>query len=281
LVVAPSDWVPFNEFDCEFAYFVEVSGIASEMAEYAYKITANQKGEIAVLVGNFSRQFDLKPSDTRMVIVLKHAILRYLFDFRFLNHIQETENRIVMERFIEKSHFIASCSPRLLGIPEHLLTPAQLDPPLFTLVRTSATFREIANDLSSLQFFNSPADAVYILQSSFQKLDELVRRNALERKLGQFMPMVDPARPRRKLSFMSFDDCFSLFSAILAVDPPSNALAICEICDRLSGLSAAVAAPAAIAMFTTAVQHICDFSADQLVPAEGEVDPLGIALEGN
>jgi hypothetical protein len=69
-----------------------------------------------------------------------------------------------------------------------------------------------------------------------------------------------------------------LFFAILAAGPPANALAICAAFEQMQSLSSSPPAASAIAMFTSAVQHIREFSAGQLVPAEGESgDPLGIA----
>jgi hypothetical protein len=211
--------------------------------------------------------------------VVKHAIFRYLFDKLYVERTFFHSDPSLAERFTEHCAFIASCSPRLLGIGEHLLAPAQFDQGLTSLVRSTGTFRDIATNLSSLRFVNSPADVLYLLQIIFQRLDEVVRLNTLERKLGRFLPMVDHTRRGKRVSFMSFDDCLSLFFALLAVDPPCNALEICAAFDHLPWLSAAVTAGPTMATFSTAVEYICEFSADQLVrPEEGDEvdDPLGI-----
>jgi hypothetical protein len=115
---------------------------------------------------------------------------------------------------------------------------------------------------------------LFLLQGILQRLDELARENALTRKLGDCTAMGDKAHHPGKMSFMSFDDCFSLFFAIFAVDPPRNALAICESFNKLPDLSSAAAAKYAMATFVTAVQHITDFSVEQLVVKSD--DPPGV-----
>jgi hypothetical protein len=277
LVNTKADWVPFNDFDSEFAMFVGCSGLAPELAELAYGLNGGDRSSVISYVKAFGKRLELKSSDIDCLIVVKHAVYRYLFDFLFLNNMALSASREETELFCEKCGVVASCSARSLGTPEHLLTPEQLDPALATLIRTTPSIAAISIELASLHFYTAPTDVLLVLQDIFQKIDELARQNALERTLGPFTQMVDRSRKPRKMSFMSFDDCFSLFFAILAIDPPRNALSVCQYFTRLPDLSTAAPAKYAIATFVTAIQHIMEFSVEQLVVSNRDSDdPLGI-----
>jgi hypothetical protein len=278
VVDVKADWVPMTDFDSEFIILAEATGMGPELAELAYSLKAGNKGAVMAYVKNFGRRFDLKASDVEAFIVLKHAVLRYLFDFLFVNKMTfPVGGQDQLERFFERCAVIASCSPRSLGIPDHLLTPGQLDPALLTLVKKEPSIAQISAEIAALQFYNAPTDVLFLLQGILQKLDELARDNTLTRKSGGFTAAVGKAHRAKKMSFMSFDDCFSLFFAIFAVDPPRNALAVCESFNKLPDLSSAAAAKYARATFVTAVQHITDFSMDQLVVEDKEAQhPSGV-----
>jgi len=272
------DWAPPNEFDSEFSLFVDCTGLSPDLARLAEEVRDGKFDGFKAYVKGFAERLTLKKSDTDEFIVLKHAFFRYCFDFLYVHKGAFSVDPIAFDRFIEKCAFIASCSARSLGIPEHLLAPSQMDPSFLALARTTPSVREVSSTLSSIQFYVAPTDALVALQQIFSKLDELARTNRLERALGQFVQMVDASQGPKKMNFMSFDDCFSLFLAILAVDPPRNAVALCEFFDKAPNISAAPAAKYAMATFVTAVQHISDFSSDQLVSADRDAgDPLGLS----
>jgi hypothetical protein len=207
---------------------------------------------------------------------MKHAVYRYLFDFLFINSMCLSESREKTEWFWEKCALVASCSARSLGIPEHLLMPEQLDLAFATIVRTTPSIAAVSTEVASLQFYTAPTDVLFMLQNIFQKIDELARQKAISRTLWPFPQVADKSHRPRKMSFMSFDDCFSLFFAMLAVDPPRNALVVCQYFNQLPDLSTAAPAKCAIATFVMAIQHIMEFSMDQLVVSKDLDDPLGI-----
>jgi hypothetical protein len=275
LVDKKMDWIPQNDFDTEFGIFAEVSGMVPQLSERARALGSGDKSQPRAFVKTFAKRMELKPGDSDALIVIKHTFFRWCFNFLCTNGPPFSGDPAMVDGFFENCTIVASHSARALGIPDHLLTPQQMDPSFLALAKSTPSIRVISRELNSVQFYNAPSDALALLQNIFPQLDELARTSKLERALGQYARLVNGGP--KKMAFMSFDDCFSLFFAILAVDPPRNAIWLCEIFQKLPDLSTAATAKYAVATFVAAVEHICGFSGDQLVQTESDsIDPLGI-----
>jgi hypothetical protein len=159
--------------------------------------------------------------------------------------------------------------------------PEQVDAPLLSWLRVpNCELGAISCELASMQFCLSPVDALFIVQNVLKRLDKVVKENALHRKLGQFLPMVDEEQRDREMTFMSFDDAFSMFFTVLSINPPRNVLAICRLCEQFDGLSSAVTTKMVTLTLASAIKHISGFTGAQLVPTIADeldlADPLGI-----
>lgn len=279
-VDAHCEWCPVNSFDIELELFFRARRLDRELFCDAQRLLNGDTTIIDSYVSTWSKKLDLK-SEMELTI-LKNAIARCFYNFVYLFNPGVLIDVMHTDELVAKCHFISSFSPRVLGLSEKLFTVQQMDTPMVRLVKDHKIMSEISSDFSSLQFYVCPTDIMYILQGVMHKIDEFAKANALERKFGQFVKMVEgDSSMRRKFEFMSFDDCFSLFFTILAVDPPRNALVLCDWLDAAPDLAPSSSSlKYAKATFISAVQHIMSFTEDNLIQKfinqDEHDDPLGV-----
>lgn len=276
-VLVKEEWCPMNDFDFELPLFLQSRGFMKEMDRVSLDFANGSVESLSKLFQKLDQRLQLKNQNQR--IVLENGLSRVLFDLCYIHDPTRITFAADSEKFFSNCSYIASFSPKALDVSAHLFTPQQMDTPMISLVREDPHIRDISSNLASLQFYTCPTDILHKLQSILTGMDDLARLKQLETKLGQFANMIEQDKVKqKKVQFMSFDDLMSIFFSILAVDPPRNAVALCEWLDAVPDVSVSQQLKYAKSAFIGAVQHIMQFTEEQLVkPDEDADDPLGIA----
>lgn len=223
----------------------------------------------------------LSPTTDEETVVLKSSCIRFFFDLAYLRQPEVLGMSADSFVFYNNCSFISSFSPKRLGLNNYLFTVAQFTQPFVAIVRSSKILLELSCELNSLQFFTSPIDMNYRILQVIIKLDDFVKNNVLDRKLGQFSSMIESDVVKKRTEMLSFDDSFSLFFCLLAYDPPLNAIEIMVWLLTTPDFTKMPLFQMAKTTFVSAVQHILGFTSDQLTSdcqddlSEG--DPLGVS----
>jgi hypothetical protein len=208
-------------------------------------------------------------------IVLKSSFIRYCFDknYEFLHPYFHSSHAHL---FAKRCAVMTSYTPSQLDFSRSLYTDEQMKAPLRSL-KSSRTVREIVERIRAIEFVVNPLDMLASLSLSLQLLNGVVRENDKVRRFGRFAGMIEGFAPK-KYGMMNFDDCFSLFCAMVALEPPVGGPGLAKFIAAAS-FEVAQSMKFAQTIFSAAIEHITVFSWD--VPEIGleSVDPLGIMLE--
>ena len=280
-VVVKEEWCPMNEFDFELPLYLQSRELIKEMDKIAMDFSNGSIESLSKYFEKLEQRLQLKTPNQK--VVLQNGLSRLVFDVCYVMDPSRVSFAEGSAKFFAKCNYIASFSPRALDLSEHLFTPQQMDTPMINLARENPHIREISAELSSLQFYTCTTDLLHKLQAILTGMDDIARYNELERKLGQFANMIeeDQMRQKKKVQFMSFDDLMSLLFSILAVDPPRNALALCAWLESVPDITMSQQIKYAKTAFIGAIQHIMNFTEEQLVKTDDDADddPLGITKQ--
>ena len=278
-IVPNEEFCPINDLELELGLFFQSKGMTKELYRIVQRVSNGNTKCLEDFIARLQRKLQLKTHEQE--IVLRNSIWRIIFDVYYVfnpSFLMSGQD----DQFAEKCTFISSLSPAALGLSESLFTAQQMDTPIMNLVKENKQIKEISEEFSILHFFTCPIDVLWSLQKCISMITQLARSVELEKKLGPFMGMVEDEQVQGKRArFMSFDDLFSLFFAILAADPPRNAVALCDCLKSIPDGLMSQQRSHARATFVGAVEHILGFTEEQLVKVEEDIDdPLGVSKKG-
>ncbi|OHT06837.1 hypothetical protein TRFO_25085 [Tritrichomonas foetus] len=278
-----NDYLPPNFFDeCVHAFLNTKKTDDKNLSAVLSNLKYGNENYISQLIVYITKIIQGKQTYSNQEnIVIRSAVIRFFFDMAYISQPEVLCSNLSSMIFFKNCTYIASFSPNKLGLNPQLFTQNQINSPIAAIVRDSPLMAEISHDLNSLMFYTSPIDMTKILTDVIVKLDEIVKKNVLSRKFGQFAAMVESDfKQKKRNEMMSFDDCFSLFFSILSVDPPTNALEISVLFQNSPDFVESVQMKYAKATYVSAVQHILEFTDEQLVEDVVDEfpssDPLGI-----
>lgn len=218
------DFSPYNSFDAAFADFTEASKTiqrfdicVANVIKTLTKRRINMK-ELDQVNKSFNLLFEPKNANERLV--MHSAIVRVMFD-----EISLVKNFFLFseegsEMFVEKCAVIRRQTPKKLQIVENIMLPVYMNQPFEEIVSISPDLIDATRILNSLHFLTNPYDIVYQTFKAVRSIDQFVKNN-----LGG-----------KGNTNMSFDDVFSLFCPVMAMDPPKNAVALSRFLLSVDGL---------------------------------------------
>lgn len=275
------EYCPPSNVDQAIGLYLACHDYEPQLEEFSKQLEAGDASAFLSFLTELSRGIPLTSQEE--FIVLKCGVIRRTYE---LQYIRQNGNTVLSipadnDQFIRKCILISTYSPRTLGISESLFTQKQIDTPMLSLAKLTPAISEISQDLHSLAFYSNPLDMMYVIVNVLLRLDSMARHNAMARKLGQFVKMVENENIKNGVNMMSFDDCFSLFFPILAINPPINALAICTVFETLPDITKSMTMKYSTASFVSAIHHILQFTEQQVeitdeFSNEDLKDPLGI-----
>ena len=272
-------YIEMNSFDeCASAYFE-----THKKEKYISEVISSIRYGFENLISNLSAcimKFLKNPTKEEKIVV-HSAVIRYFYSVSYTVQSSVLNSSVNPQIFFNNCNYISSFSPNKLGLSSQLFTPLQMNMPVISLVHESPVINEVSRNLNSLQFYTAPIDMMKILYDVILKLDEFVKKNVLDRKFGQFASMLEREfNEKRKYEMMSFDDCFSLFFSILSTNPPMNALEISVLFQNSPDFVESMQLKYAKNTYVCAVQHILEFTDEQIVNRSDDEldlnDPLGI-----
>lgn len=202
---------------------------------------------------------------------LKSVLLRYVHDLAYplvSNKFDEFSNH-----FVSQCMIISSYSPKSLGLSNFLFGESEMTTSLSALHSQLPSIRKISQRLSMIQFLSCPLEILAVVARSLEMMKTVVKEGEASRRLGRFAAMAEGLDGRWEL--LTFDDCFALFYALLALDPPGNAPAVARVLGMADfGLCANL--KYARDIFIAAVKHISEFEAGDAEADYGSEDPLGV-----
>lgn len=275
-----NEWCPVNELDTDLAFYFDVKNMNEFITQVCKMITGGDSDGFDGKLAWLAKKLEIdKPNE---IIVLKSSLIRVAYDALYIANPRELMCNDNIEAFIAKCSYIASFSPRQLGLNLNLFSPDLADAPMMRIVRDNQDFRMISMELSNMQFMSCLPEVFMALEKVLMQFDNLAHTSELKRKLGKFVTMVEGEPIKKRVQFMSFDDYFSLFFAVLAVEPPANALALAKWMDSIRPMANASMVNYVKATFIGAIEHIMQFGQQNLKIAdqvEDEMDdPLGISI---
>lgn len=270
-----NDYIEMNNFDELLASYIDTKQNDERLQEIISLIKYGKEQYIGHLA-NYINKF-LKITADEQLIILKSACIRFFYSLAYIKEPEVLNSNANCLIFFNNCNYIASFSPKSLGLSPQLFTVEQMELSLMGVVRHSEILAEMSADLNSLQFLVSPVDMMILISRVILKLEDFVKKNILNKKFGQFASMVESDFNKKKnREMMSFDDCFSLFFSILSINPPSNSIEISVCFQNSPDLIDDMPLKMAKATFVSAVDHILGFSEEQIIKDEISSDPLGI-----
>jgi len=270
------EYTPLCPFDDTFSLFLlahynqTISHIVEEcIAEREIKLGS---------VNDFYKQLkeELQIHEKNQAILLRCSLFRFIFDQMY--------DRIYTQFypvFNGSTKYLCSCriakysTPRQLKVSENLIKNSHYDEPMMAIAKNSQDLINAISDLRIVQFFNNPLDICYCIFKTMKSIEKFVFNSTLEEKYGQFVSMFQMNKSSG--STMSFDDFFSIFWPIFAVDPPIGSPSISIFLNSISGLTFSSTFQFARLLFCSTVEYTQQIDEKEFYSLEKlDDDPLGI-----
>lgn len=242
------EYSPVNEFDDEFTDFV-VWSKTDQRFDLTVKRVVENSGKRLINIrdlDHITKSFNMlfQPKNINEKIVINFAITRYFFDalsivpgfFLYSND----ESPV----FTEKCASLRKKTPTQLGIHPSLMKPEMMEVPFEDIVKDSKYLNESSQYLNSLHFYTNPFDIAFTAFNAVKAIDNFVLGNK----------QIDESSPEG--SSMSFDDVFSLFCPVLAIDPPKNCMSLAKFYSKIDGLVFSSALDFAKLLILSSVDYI-------------------------
>ena len=243
------DYSPYSAFDSAFEDFLENTKTMQRFDISVKTIVNNlDKKRIDMKdVSQVNNSFNMLflPKNSKEKLVMHFAIVRVLF-----NEISLVPNFFLFsdegsEPFFSKAAILRKKTAKELLIADSLLKPEMIDLPFEDIVKESKYLKEGSIMLNCLHFLTNPYDIVYETFKVLKKIDQFVVENKRAVTGDQ-----------KATSMMSFDDVFSIFCPLMAIDPPKNCVAMSSFMDNVVGLQFSTGLDFAKLVFSSSVRYI-------------------------
>ena len=245
------EYSPIGEFDDVFVDFVEWSKAILRFDQSVEKVVENTSKKLInmrdldVIKKSFAMLF--QPKNAAQRLVLTYAINRVFFDEIALVPGYFLFSEIGSEEFNRKCAILKKKTPVELEISPSLMKPEMMDKPFDEIVENSEQLLESSRNLNSIHFITNPYDITYTAFKAIKLIDNFVVNNK----------GLDPGKAGS--SNMSFDDVFSLFCPVMAIDPPKNCVSLADFFSRIDGLSFSSSLDFAKLLVSSSVDYIVGY----------------------
>ena len=245
------EYSPYGDFDDVFVDFVEWSKAILRFDQSVQTVVENtgkrliNMRDLDVIKKSFAMLF--LPVGAAQRLVLTYAINRVFFDEIALVPGYFLFSEIGSEEFNKNCAILRKKTPVELEISPSLMKPEMMDVPFEDIVANSETLLESSRNLNSIHFITNPYDITYTAFKAIKLIDNFVVDNkGLD-------------KTQAGSSNMSFDDVFSLFCPVMAIDPPKNCVSLADFFSRIDGLRFSSSLDFAKLLVSSSVDYIVNY----------------------
>lgn len=198
--------------------------------------------QASVLIIRLIKNF--QPSTLQEIVVYRTSLMRILFDKLYLKY-ELPEDQEQNQKFIDSCNRVSKMTPRQLEMVEKFIKEEDRDTPIKDIFSNN----EIINDswmcLSEIHFYTNPLDILNSVFNSMKECEKYMFQNA--------EGVIDTATDS-----ISFDDFFSIYIGIVAVQPPANAVTIMHYLKLMTGFKISSHMSYASVVFTSVIENLIE-----------------------
>ena len=226
LVDKKLEYSPESSFDEHFYEFLVANKMILRFRESAAKFKSKNQVDISESKQlNLNFYLFLQPSSAEEQLVIRYATIRILFQeiykkgVSFFISTEEEETT-----FVQRAEEFSKLTTIQFGINKNILLPEYYELSIKTLVTQNNQLQEALQFISMVPYYSNPVDIVDVCQKAVNYVEAFMKFN--------WESQNDSEAP-----FFSFDDIFSIFSAIVCIDPPVSLVCCANFLKKIERLS--------------------------------------------
>jgi len=244
------EFAAYGPFDETFMDFIVEKNTLQRFSIAASRIQSSimysilDLNEADHIYKSFLMLFEVAGSKERYVVL--SSVIRVLFDQMYTMFLSSSFSTGISCVFLENCQKMKMKTAIELKISANLLQSDQMDIPFSQVVLKSSHLTTATNCLFSVCMYNNPLDIVYEIFKAVKLIDAFVLDN-MSQTGSSNQPLT---------TSMSFDDIFSIFSAVFVQNPPPNATSISTTLANMKNLQLSSAFDFAKLLFGSAVDYV-------------------------
>lgn len=214
---------------------------------------------------------NIKSTDANFIekfLIIKCAVLRNIFDriYSIMPNILKEESDIATRHIFEnKCSLIRSTTPRILKISTSVIRKDLMDYPFTSLVKMSSDLQAASMNLQMIQFLTNPLDIIDLIYQAIKCIEKFVDNSSNDIKSGQ-VHKDQSKKAIPKVNTMSFDDFFSLFWPLFALNPIGNCLTVASLLTSVTNYSISSPFDFVKLLYVSAVEYTQTVNLKELIP---------------
>lgn len=181
------------------------------------------------------------------------------------NILKEESDIATRHIFENKCSLIRSTTPRILKISTSVIRKDLMDYPFTSLVKMSSDLQAASMNLQMIQFLTNPLDIIDLIYQAIKCIEKFVDNSSNDIKSGQ-VHKDQSKKAIPKVNTMSFDDFFSLFWPLFALNPIGNCLTVASLLTSVTNYSISSPFDFVKLLYVSAVEYTQTVNLKELIP---------------
>ena len=249
-VLIKEQFSPEGAFDDKFYYFLKGNKMLQRFTDAAkqFAIDGNVNlTENKQLTISFLLLIQPKTQEEQRVLIC--AMLRIVFAELLETGCAQYNSQGNENEFVEKALKLSKMHMIDFGINKNVMTPDMYDVPLDVIVKQREELSKAKEIFSTIPFYSSPLDIVHVCYCALNNIMEFAKQNC-------------ELNNTRRDSLMSFDDVFSLFCAVVTIDPSASLVPIVNFLKGVKRMSLSSAYDFSKMLLISSIDYIFDAKLD-------------------